>query len=106
MARYDDLNTQNMTVVGLCGAVGTFVCILGLQVMYYEFESKEVARKAASATQVGPESILNEQRSRLATYGWIDRDQQIVSVPIEDAMSLVLKREQQAVTKGLEYEVR
>ena len=106
MARYDDVNTQNMTVIGLCGAVGTFVIIIGLQVLYYEYESHEFARKSVAVAQVGPESILNEQRTRLASYGWIDRDQQLVSVPIEDAMLMVLKREQQSVTKGLSHEIQ
>jgi hypothetical protein len=95
MARYDDINTQNITVIGLCGAVGTFVLIVALQVMYYQFESREMARKVLSAPQVGPESVLNEQRTRLATYGWIDREHQLVAVPIDVAMSQVLSREQQ-----------
>lgn len=94
MARYDDVNTQIITIVGLCGAVGTFVLIVGLQVMYYHFESREMARKVLTAPQVGPESVLNEQRTKLASYGWVDRDKKVVAVPIEVAMSQVLSREQ------------
>jgi hypothetical protein len=99
MARYDDLNTQNLTVIGLCGAVGTFVIIIALQVMYYQFEAHEYARKVLAAPQISSDSVLNEQRNRLASYGWIDREQQIVSVPIDDAMSQVLAREQRAVIR-------
>ena len=99
MARYDDLNTQNISVIGLCGAVGTFVIIIALQVMYYQFESREYARKVLSVPQIGSESVLSEQRGRLASYGWIDREQMIVAVPIEEAMSQVVAREQQAVMR-------
>ena len=95
MARYDDVNTQNITVIGLCGAVGTFVVIVALQVMYYHFESREMARKVLSVPHVGPESVLNEQRAKLASYGWVDREQNVVAVPIEIAMTHVLSREQQ-----------
>lgn len=99
MARYDDLNTQNISVVGLCGAVGTFVIIVALQVLYYNFESQEMARKVLNVPQVGSESILSEQRARLSSYGWVDREQMIVSVPIDEAMAQVLAREQQAVMR-------
>lgn len=95
MARYDDVNTQNVTVIGLCGAVGTFVIIVALQVMYYQFESREMARKVLNVPQAGPESVLNDQRARLSSYGWVDRDQQVVAVPIDVAMNQVLTREQQ-----------
>ena len=99
MARYDDLDTQNLTVVGICGAVGTFVCIVGLQVLYYQFESGEYARKVLSAPQVTTESVLAEQRGRLNSYGWVDREQQLVAVPIDQAMTEVVAREQRAVTR-------
>ena len=99
MARYDDMNTQNLTVIGICGAVGTFVVIIALQVMYHHFESQEIARKVLSVPQTAAESALNEQRSKLASMGWVDRDQQVVAVPIEDAMSHVLAREQRALVR-------
>lgn len=99
MARYDDMNTQNLTVIGICGAVGTFVVIIALQVMYHHYESQEIARKVLSVPQTASESALNEQRSKLASMGWVDRDQQVVAVPIEDAMSQVLAREQRAMIR-------
>lgn len=97
MAHYDDLNTQNLTVIGICGAVGTFVTVLGLQVMYHHFESREAARKVLSVPEIGAESVLTEQRARLAEMGWLNRDKQILAVPIEEAMSHVLSREQRAL---------
>ncbi len=99
MARYDDLDTQTVTVIGVCGAVGTFVIIVALQVLYYNYEAGEIARKVLAAPQTGTESVLSEQRSRLASYGWVDRQQQIVSVPIDEAMAFVVAREQRAVSK-------
>ena len=99
MARYDDLDTQNLTVIGICGAVGTFVVIVGLQVMYHQFESKELARKVLSAPQTTAESVLNDQRSKLASMGWVDRSKQVVAVPIDDAMNQVVAREQKALIR-------
>lgn len=38
------------------------------------------------------EEHAREERQRLATYGWIDRQNGIVHVPIERAMALTLER--------------
>ena len=69
MATYDDVSTQNITVMGICGAVGTFVIIIGLQSMYYRFESQEYQRKVVTAPTVGPDSTqrVRLDRSRTTT---------------------------------------
>jgi hypothetical protein len=36
--------------------------------------------------------LSRSNEARLATYGWVDRDQQLVHLPIERAMSLTLER--------------
>jgi hypothetical protein len=36
--------------------------------------------------------LLAEQRKQLESYGWVDRDKQIISIPIERAMALVAAR--------------
>jgi len=100
MATYDDVSTQNITVMGICGAVGTFVIIIGLQSMYYRFESQEYQRKVVTAPTVGPDSLLNDQRSRLNAYGWIDRERRLVGIPIDDAMTLTVVRENQQKTRS------
>jgi hypothetical protein len=100
MATYDDVSTQNITVMGICAAVGTFVIIIGLQSMYYRFESQEYQRKVVTAPTVGPDSLLNDQRSRLNAYGWIDRERRLVGIPIDDAMTLTVVRENQQKTRS------
>jgi hypothetical protein len=34
-------------------------------------------------------SVLSHQRARLAGYHWVDRDQKIVSIPIDRAMAII-----------------
>ena len=104
MATYDDVSNQNVTVIGLCGAVGTFVIIIALQTMYHNFEWREFERKVVKAPMIGPESLLSDQRSRLNTYGWVDRDKKIVAIPIEDAMALTVNRENQKQKRGSDHE--
>lgn len=39
------------------------------------------------------EALRDRQTERLETYGWVDRDEEIVRVPIEEAMELILRDE-------------
>lgn len=92
-AKYDDLNTPAIAIVGFVSAILTFVSIIGFQAGYYYVESAvEVAKNRAT----GPtrnETILAEQRGKLATYGWVDKEQKTVGIPIDQAMALVLNEQ-------------
>ena len=72
--------------------------------MYHHFELREVERKVVKAPTIGPESLLNDQRSRLSTYGWVDREQKIVAIPIEEAMALTVQRENQRKARGSDHD--
>jgi hypothetical protein len=104
-AKYDDLNTPLIAIIGFVSAIFTFVAIIGFQAGYYYVES---AVNIAKTRAVGPtknETILAEQRGKLSSYGWADRDAQAVSIPIEQAMSLVVK-EQAAMAGSNAWDVR
>lgn len=95
-AKYDDLNTPLIAMVGFVSAIFTFVAIVGFQAGYYYVESTvEMAKTKAIGPSKG-ETILAEQRGKLASYAWVDRDQKSVAIPISRAMSLVV--EEQAAT--------
>lgn len=99
MARYDDLDTKNLVVVGICGAVGTLLSVVALQVLYYKYESSEYTRKVLSVSKIASDSVLAEQRGKLSSYAWVDREQNIVTIPIDQAMSDVVAREKRATSK-------
>ena len=94
-AKYDDLNTPMIAIVGFVSAIFTFAIVVGFQAGYYYVES---AVEVAKAKAMGPskaETVLAEQRGRLASYGWIDRNQKQVAIPITDAMALVVQEQSQ-----------
>jgi hypothetical protein len=37
------------------------------------------------------EQLMQEQRRRLTGYGWVDRPQQLIHLPVERAMDLILE---------------
>lgn len=89
-ARYDDLDTSMIGFVGVVGCILTFVIIITASAVYHQFEQKEEDYKITNLPRAQAENILAEQRGRLANYSWVDKEKQIVSIPIEQAMKLVL----------------
>lgn len=92
-AKYDDLNTPLIAIVGFVSAIFTFVVIVGFQAGYYYVESSVAAAKTKAIGPTRSETILAEQRGKLASYGWVDRDKQSVAIPISEAMALVVNEQ-------------
>ena len=87
----DGLDTPALATSGLVAAIGTFALIVGLQVMYLRFEAAQQKKNQASAGQTSATSLLAEQRSKINRYGWIDRQNDVVAIPIDLAIELTAK---------------
>ncbi|MBA4031256.1 MAG: hypothetical protein C0478_10270 [Planctomyces sp.] len=106
MAKYDDLNVRGIAVAGIASVVIVIVCIVGIQAVYFDYKQREDQKKVVDAQPVFADSVLAEQRSRLNEYGWIDKEKQIVAIPIDRAMEIVVKEEAAKRTKVDTADVR
>ena len=92
MAQYDDVNAGAISVIGFISIVITFVIIVASQVLYFQYQEIETARKYAAAPTSPADVELTSQSEALNSYTWIDRDKGIVSQPIEDSIQNVLSK--------------
>lgn len=90
MERHNDVNPLKIAWVGFLGALVTFVLILALEVLYYSAVNQETEQKVIQAPTTESDTMLAEQAVKLTRYGWIDRDKQQVTIPIDRAMELVV----------------
>jgi hypothetical protein len=93
VAKYDDLNTPAIALAGFVAAILTFVAIVGFQAAYYYAEAGVVAAKSRNFGPTKTDTILAEQRGKLNSYAWVDRGSRQVAIPIDQAMSLVLREQ-------------
>jgi hypothetical protein len=93
MDRHNDVNTPMIALVGFLGAVVTFALIVALQVLYYAAANKQDEAKIVNVPTTESDSLLAEQEIKLTRYGWIDRQQGRVAIPIERAMELVVREQ-------------
>lgn len=96
MSAQSDPDVPRILYLGVVGIILVFVTIVGLQVIFYQAEKAEIARKAA---QHGPEEVYRlraAQLERLNEYRWVDRKTNTVAIPIERAMGLAMDELNQA----------
>ncbi len=91
MPKREDPNVGATVVVGVAGAILVLVIILALRVVYYHFAEEEVYRKVLSQESQELLRVTREQREKLESFGWIDKEKGVARVPIEVAMDLVVK---------------
>ena len=93
----DDLNTPMIAVVGFVSAIGTFILIIAIQVMYYKFESREERTK--NEPEIGQKTAVNaaerhpaENALELVQYGWVKPTDGIYRMPIDEAKAKTVQR--------------
>lgn len=106
MAKYDDLNVKDIAVAGVASVIIVFVCIVGAQALFFDYRNREDVKKIIDSRNATYDSIIVEQKTRLQEYGWIDKEKQIVAIPIEEAMRIVVKEEAAKNAKAETADVR
>lgn len=78
-----------VAVVGVVSAVVLVAAIVVLQAIYYRAQDKESLRKAVFAP---PEvqSVQAEQLGQLEGYRVVDPEREVVAIPIDRAMELLV----------------
>ena len=92
MSQDGDPSTAPVVYVGVVGTLITVVVILAVQALYYRAQSLETQQKLdgpATATPV-------DSRTQPGGYRWIDRENGVVGIPVEQAMKLTIKELQAA----------
>jgi hypothetical protein len=86
----DNIDAQSVAIVGVFGAVIAFVLIVGVQVLYYRMERTDEYKKVVEPGSIGLKEMVAEQETSLNGYKWVDRDKDVVTIPIDRAMELTV----------------
>ncbi|MEO1526266.1 MAG: hypothetical protein AAFX06_12575 [Planctomycetota bacterium] len=87
-AKYDDLDTRQIFVIGISSIVVTLVTILSVQYVYYLLVSGHEAKLQAQSSYSRQNDFLAEQFASVSAYGADPTTGNIV-IPIEEAMAAV-----------------
>ena len=90
MARYDDINTPSIVVIGFISAIVVFAIIVGVQALYFSYEQTVIDRRETSSPSVEAANLIAEQETRLQRRGWINREEGRIAISIDRAMQVVV----------------
>jgi hypothetical protein len=91
MAKYDDLNTKQIFIVGIASVMVTVVTILAVQYVYYLLVDGYQEQLQAESSYNRQNQVLNDQLESVSRYG-VDPESAQVTIPVEKAMELVAKK--------------
>jgi hypothetical protein len=92
-ANRDDLDTSLTAVVVLVGAILTFVAIVAVQALFYQVQQREFERKVVASEPAELRSLQADQLGDLNSYRWIDKQNGVVAIPIDEAMKRIVEEE-------------
>lgn len=88
--KYDeDLNIPGIVVSGVLLVLLVVAAVMGLQGMYYKVTESQRQEKVVEQIPVNFKNLKYEQQTRMNGYEWVDKNNGVVSIPIERAMELV-----------------
>jgi hypothetical protein len=88
--------TPTLLLIFMVAAILLVTCIIAMQAFFLgQFQQEEEMKFAQNPNTTLLQS-RGEQIQRISTYRWIDRQKQIVAIPIDDAMKLLVQRKEEA----------
>ncbi|WP_428938466.1 hypothetical protein [Fontivita pretiosa] len=93
MAFREDVDSQLIITIGAISGLMVIVATIGLQAWYMSEERDELERKSAGAVYRELVDLQADQRAKISSYRWVDRDKQVVAIPIDDAMKLLIRNQ-------------
>ena len=93
----DEQQPKNRTILIWGLIIGTTVAIILviLSTVFYRTTDQAIYEKQLSINDSELELLKNSQKKNLHSYGWIDKEKQIVHIPIEEAMKKVVEQEKE-----------
>lgn len=89
----DDLNVGAIALWGLVSVVITAISILALHAFFNAYSDQQRAEKSYAQAYKSAEDELNNQNGALVeAVRWLDNEQTKVGVPIDRAMTIVVKQ--------------
>lgn len=99
MAKYDDLNTKQIFIIGIGSVVVTIVTILAVQYVFYLLVAGNQDQLAAESSYRRQNTFLAEQYDSISRYG-ADPATGNATIPIEQAMKAVVQESRSDQTES------
>src|SRR5262245_506295 len=98
MIQRDDIDAAKLAFIAVVGAVLVLLTGILVKVLFHHIEGQLFMQHNLPPARALVQ-YRTEQQEKLHHYSWVDRDKQVVAIPIEQAMTLTVKELQAAHQK-------
>jgi len=84
----EDLNAPMIAAVGVVATIVVLAVIMLLVGLYHSTERAEVAQKYSAIGVTTYDELHKQQMARIGSYGWVDVEDGVVSIPVDRAVAL------------------
>ena len=91
MAIKQEVNVSLVVTIGVISGIMLLVIVIGIQAWYQNEEDIELANKEVEFPNNALISLQTDQRANINTYRWIDKKNNVVAIPIHDAMKIMVE---------------
>ena|SRR5687767_296257 len=98
MAQREQANVPLLLTIGAVSGFLVIVLAIGIQAWFLREVQREVAQKWDNTPLQPITDIRRAQETNISTYRWVDKDKHRVAIPIDDAMRILARENQQAQT--------
>lgn len=92
-----DINFTKLAVIGLVSGLLILELVVGLQAVFYNIKKAEIQQKDISQPNWELEDMVLTQQTTLNSYRWVNRADNRVAIPIDEAITRFVQHERQAV---------
>ena len=86
----EDLSTSRIAAIGIVGVLLLLVLILGTEA-FFGWQSEAELAMYDNAPTYGLENLKAAQLEKINQYRWVDREKQLVAIPIDQAMQIMVQ---------------
>jgi len=84
----EDINAPLIAAIGVVATIVVLAVIMLLVGLYHSTERGEVEQKYGAIGATTYDDLHREQVARIGSYGWVDAEAGVVSIPVDRAMAL------------------
>lgn len=91
MAMKQGMNVPAILTVGVAGVLVIGCAMILMEGWFFSLEDKTIQEKYANAPILPLDDIRAKQDKHIDRYAWVDKEKNIVAIPIEDAMKELVR---------------
>jgi hypothetical protein len=87
-----EVEAQSVAIIGIIGAILTFVLIVLVQVFFHLVQESKLKDKGVEEPLTSTVSQKAAQLEAITNYRWVDQKKNLVAVPIDLAMKEIIEK--------------